>query len=343
MDIYQTIIKLFETNKDELNYITSSEDILDKLNKENLSIQEKIQILKEINLQNEIAFNKLKQSVTPVNKKKKINKQEEDLSQNIDKEEIETFKKEKIDVKDYLEKIYTCEFPDYIYDILPSPYDPLYEKIVTKIQLEVLLSIKSCLSLYNEMKDLEEVEELEYLKEEIKKLQSILNELNECIEEKDLEEEIIEKLPTNEKNKVIFLKLNGNNIPKKELESIASALYPSVLSLLSSIENNYFLRVKTYRADLLGIRSIRKGQLRILFQQLDNNTFIILNIFEKKCQTSQQYRNEVSLTTEQLNQFLLSLPFKIGSKDWEQYKKLEENELVDIMEILNKSVKIKKK
>lgn len=343
MDIENIVSTFFNEFKDELNYIHFPNLILTKLEQSNFTTQEKIQILKEINLQNEIIYNRLKQSLKITTKKKNQRKNEQDYLHPIKEEEISTIKKENINVKDYLEKIYTCEFSDYIYDILPSPYDPLYEKIVTKIELEVLLSIKSCISLYNEMEDLGEMQELEYIKQEIEKLENILDELNKCINEKDEEEIIEEILPNNEKNNIIFLKINGNNIPKKELESISTALYPSVLSLLSSIENNYFPRVKTYRSDLLGIRAMRKGQLRILFQQLDNNTFVILNIFEKKCQTSQQYRNEITLTKEQLNQFLSLLPFEIGSNDWEEYKNKEANELNDIIDILNKSIKIKKK
>lgn len=329
--------------KDEHGYYQFSNQILSQLEQDNISLEEQVVILKEIALHNkEIYYDLLKRNY------KKEKKTEKIIDSNQENQEIiSSTKKERqnqIDVSSYLEKLYLCDITDYIYDILPNPYDPFYNQIVTKIQLSLLSAKKEAYDFLFEIQD-SSSEDYSYIQEEIQKIDAMLEEIRICIEEKNEENNILEIIPTEEKrNHIIFLKSNGTNQIERDIKkNVSPQLYPLVLSLLSSIEVGYFPRIKTYNSNLLGIRAIRKNDLRILFQQLDDTTYIILSIFTKKCATSQQYHNDVNTTREQFLRWLELLPYHIGSKEWNSFIEEETKDLESITSLLSSPTTKEKK
>lgn len=119
-----------------------------------------------------------------------------------------------------------------------------------------------------------------------------------------------------EKNKLIYLMTDCNNISiVNDLKSIPIEYYDSFYRLLSSIQNGKFKNFKrigtksdTFKNSLM---EVKEHQTRIVFSQIDTNTYIILTLFLKKVDTSSDYkanlRNADSLYSKMKEQIFLEL------------------------------------
>lgn len=96
-------------------------------------------------------------------------------------------------------------------------------------------------------------------------------------------------------NKLIYLMTNCSNTSiVNDLKSVPIEYYDSFYRLLSSIQNGNFKDFKrigtksdTFKNSLM---EVREHQTRIVFSQIDTNTYIILTLFLKKVDTSSDYK-----------------------------------------------------
>ena len=142
---------------------------------------------------------------------------------------------------------------------------------------------------------------------------SILNDIKICIEYLKIKLSFIDKIDyevknnenSNELNNIIFLRSTmGNNYPLSDLESISDDYYYGINELYESIKNNTFKGVKRFSGNndkISGVSKVRYHLIRIVFDRLNENTYIILQVLIKKTQNDFGYLNTVSTRFSKYN------------------------------------------
>lgn len=102
----------------------------------------------------------------------------------------------------------------------------------------------------------------------------------------------------NTQNNLIYLMTDCDNISiTNDLKAIPTEYYDSFYRLLSSIRNGNFKNFKrigtksdTFRNALM---EVKEHQTRVVFSQINANTYIILTLFIKKVNTSSDYKSNL--------------------------------------------------
>ena len=205
---------------------------------------------------------------------------EEEIVEDIDEEEEEYI----YYYENILEAIKSGEdLKDAIYDNLPVLENGNYTNIIMRIILELVKEKE----VYEELKEVDP----EALKE-INKLDTMIDLIKNHHNVKD------EELSTGskEKNNIIFLKTSSGNIyAESDLASIDSEWYPAFKGLFETIEDGTFKNVKRLTSNRIsqGIPEVRDNGIRIVFDKVNRNTYIILDIFVKKSDHDKGYSNQL--------------------------------------------------
>ena len=170
-----------------------------------------------------------------------------------------------------------------IYDNLPVLENGNYGNII----LRILLELKNEKRVYEELKEVDPD-----ALEEIKRIDNMDSIIRGHHDVKD------EELSTgsNEKNNIIFLKTaSGNVYAESDLASIDSEWYPAFKGLIESIENGTFKNVKRLTSNPIsqGIPEVKDSGVRVVFDKVGSNTYIILDIFVKKSDHDKGYSNQL--------------------------------------------------
>lgn len=171
---------------------------------------------------------------------------------------------------------------------LPSTENKKYLNIVNRIKLELLKEIYE----YEKFKEEETDEkckemfekEIDFYKKVLKTIDYILT------EELDTSIEKSSKID----NHLIFLKTHSGSIyAENDLLSIKEEYYESFKELLESIKNGTFKNVKMFNKTnrvLGGISEVKGFKTRIVFDRIDKDKYVIINIFIKKSDNDKGYQ-----------------------------------------------------
>ena len=175
---------------------------------------------------------------------------------------------------------------------LPTIDNKNYVNIINRIKLELLKGIH----------DLEELKELETDNDfisEIEKEKLDTQSLIHMIQEVQTEKVEIDSVSSSiTKNNLVFLQSHsGSTYAENDLYSIAEEYYESFKDLILSIEDGTFKNVKRFSKNnniLKGISEVKDFKTRVIFDRIDKNTYVIIDIFVKKTDNDNGYRDALN-------------------------------------------------
>lgn len=171
---------------------------------------------------------------------------------------------------------------------LPSKNNSSYFKLINRIKIEIVKEISELMSMYRETTDDEFKNDIkETIDFENKKLKFV----KEAENDKEMQDELIIQ------NNIVFAKTNSGNIYAiEDIKSINSEYYASFLELYESIKNGTFKRVKrltTTNNKTNSVSEVRGFKTRIIFDKLDQNTYVVLQVAIKKSNFDRGYKESL--------------------------------------------------
>lgn len=266
-----TIQEQLQKYQNQFGMIINISELLKEL-KQNYPSSEILEIQKQILNHNNKINATIQNQITKIEKQPefipRIPKPESSISQNISKS---PGPKIEIDVSTYLNALRSAENQNEILEIVQNIVDTnLLNTIYYKLWEEIIF-YKRILC------DTNEPEDIEFCNHELTNLNNIVLVVSNYIE--ILKKGKSYKLHT---NKVIFLNDNGENCFLEDLDKIDHSEYPAFDSLLTSIINGTFNKLRTFYTSgnpIYEIRSVNKH--RILCDRLGKNVYIVLLGFKK--------------------------------------------------------------
>ena len=175
---------------------------------------------------------------------------------------------------------------------LPSRKNERYCDIINIILLQLNLILKDW---YECIQELElKKEEYEAAREEINNIYTKRRLLIDAFYQKDDEEE--DQETENIENQLLFLKTDAGNIQAiEEINGIDKSFYERIASLLNSIKDGTFKNVKrlTENDKVKGIPEVKAYQVRVVFERISSNQYVIISIFTKKTDSDKAYRQNL--------------------------------------------------
>ena len=175
---------------------------------------------------------------------------------------------------------------------LPSIKNERYCNIINRILLQLNLILKDWYACIQEL-ELKK-EEYEAAREEIKNIYARRRLLIDAFYQKDDEDE--DQETENIENQLLFLKTDaGNTQAIEEINGIDKSFYERIASLLNSIKDGTFKDVKrlTENDKVKGIPEVRAYQVRVVFERISSNQYVIISIFTKKTNSDKAYRQNL--------------------------------------------------
>lgn len=220
-------------------------------------------------------------------------------------------------IKEVQENITNEDLNQVIRENLPSKNNPNYFKIISRIMAEILKEIMD----YEEIKS-DSIGEEEII-EETQKLIDLdkrkINYIRNIKENSQSEEEVRE-------NNLYFLKTTSGNIYcLNDLDKIKNEYYESFDELFKSIKDGTFKGAKRLNSNnnkTSSLSEVRGFKTRVLFDKLDENTYIIIMCAVKKCDYDNGYKK--SLETRGLT-YRAMKPKILSQKDNQEYKNENKN------------------
>ena len=172
---------------------------------------------------------------------------------------------------------------------LPSIKNERYWEIINIILLQLNLILKDW---YECIQELElKKEEYEAAREEINDIYNRRRLLIDAFYQKDDEDE--DQETENIENQLLFLKTDAGNIQAiEEIKNIDPSFYERIAELLNSIKDGTFKNVKrlTENDKVKGIPEVKGYQVRVVFERISSNQYVIISIFTKKSNSDRAYR-----------------------------------------------------
>lgn len=220
-------------------------------------------------------------------------------------------------IKEVSEDINYEELNQVIRENLPSKNNPNYYKIISRMMAEILKEIME----YEEIKS-DSIGEEEII-EETQKLIDLnkrkINYIKNAKENSQIEAEVKE-------NNLYFLKTTSGNIYcLSDLDKIKNEYYESFNELFRSIKDGTFKGAKRLNSSnnkTSSLSEVRGFKTRVLFDKLDENTYIIIMCAVKKCDFDNGYKK--SIETRGLT-YRAMKPKILSQKDNQEYKKENKN------------------
>lgn len=219
-----------------------------------------------------------------------IENEEEDIDDDVEDEE-EEFNYYYENIKEAIKECKTIdEVKEAIYDNLPVTDNKKYLNIVRGIILALVKEKQSFIEAFEG----EDESTLEAVKEELDTFDFYIDTVRN---HRSIEKSEIKKNHGIKNNLVFLTTLSGNIYAEQDLSSINPEYYAGFKGLLESIENGTFKNVKRFSQSheiLKGISEVKDFKIRVVFDRLDKNTYIILDIFVKKTQVDAGYQDHVA-------------------------------------------------
>lgn len=174
-----------------------------------------------------------------------------------------------------------------VLDNLPSVDNKNYINIVNRIKLELLKEIYELDLLKQDEDDVEFIREIENEKFHIQKL---LDYIKLAVVSKI--DSISDTVSCNKNNLIFFQTTTGSVYAENDLYSISSEYYESYKELLLSIENGTFKNVRHFGSNnpiLQGFSEVRDFKTRVVFRRVNNDSYVIIDIFVKKSDNDKGY------------------------------------------------------
>ena len=215
-------------------------------------------------------------------------------------------------IKEVQENITNEDLNQVIRENLPSKNNPNYFKIISRIMAEILKEIMD----YEEIKS-DSIGEEEIIEETQKLIDLDKRKINfiRSTKEKETSEEEVKE------NNLYFLKTTSGNIYcLNDLDKIKNEYYESFEELFKSIKDGTFKRAKRLNSNnnkTSSLSEVRGFKTRVLFDKLDENTYIIIMCAVKKCDYDNGYKK--SIETRSLT-YRAMKPKLISQKDSKEYK-----------------------
>lgn len=240
------------------------------------------------------------------------------------KEELQELEDEDTDKTDeylyYYEEIKKCdkdmsfgEVEEIILNNLPSLDNSNYFNIIGYIKAEIG---REMMELYN-ICDESDVNFVNEINEYLDFYRHMLSFIDSVSTRKITEQE--EKTH----NRIIFLETTSGNVyAKDDLENIDLENYDSFKEIYESIKDGSFKNVKRFAANnkIKGLSQVKTWQTRLIFDRISKDTYIIINLFIKKCNTETTYAFDTISRRNALYQ----------SKKQEIIAKLNDEEFLDL-------------
>lgn len=175
-----------------------------------------------------------------------------------------------------------------IYDNMPSKENKNYVNIIRRIILELIKERE----IYDEYLSDEDASVRNDAILEQDKLDFIINRVKNHHNVKNEDTNQVNVI----KNNIIFLRTNSGNVyAENDLSSIDSEWYPAFRGLLESIEDGTFKNVKRLTSNRIsqGIPEVKDYGVRIVFDKVNPNTYIILDMFVKKSDHDKGYSEQL--------------------------------------------------
>lgn len=209
------------------------------------------------------------------------------------------------------------ELNQVIRENLPSKNNPNYSKIISRMMAEILKEIME----YEEIKS-DSIGEEEIIEETQKLIELNKRKIN-FIRNVDEKEKSGEET---KENNLYFLKTTSGNIYcLNDLDKIKNEYYESFDELFKSIKDGTFKGAKRLNSNnnkTSSLSEVRGFKTRVLFDKLDENTYIIIMCAVKKCDYDNGYKK--SLETRGLT-YRAMKPKILSQKDNQEYKKENKN------------------
>lgn len=215
-------------------------------------------------------------------------------------------------IKEIREDISIDELEKLIKENLPSKNNPNCFKIISRMMAEILKEIME----YEEIKS-DSIGEEEIIEETQKLIDLDKRKINfiRNAEEKSKNEDEVKE------NNLYFLKTTSGNIYcLNDLDKIKNEYYEGFEELFKSIKDGTFKGAKRLNSNnnkTSSLSEVRGFKTRVLFDKLDENTYIIIMCAVKKCDYDNGYKK--SLETRSLT-YRAMKPKLISQKDSKEYK-----------------------
>ena len=268
-----------------------------KLNEEELK-----NLYIEINNHNQQIYIETKKNINSYNIKKNSSEQEQEIKP-ITNEIINNNEDDdnEIDITFYKNQLSLCPSLEKINNYLPKRKNKDFNIIMNLLIIDILKEIKETNEIMATTYDIKEMCEWKKHLIEKKKLIDELVKHRDSIEDITIEEEQLSK------NNVIYLQSTSNNFYAiQDIKDIDIDYYKSFEELLNSIIDGTFKNIKAFKENkkLLGLLEVKNFKTRIVFRQINLNTYIVVAMFMKKYQKNLQYnenlinRNSIFIANE---------------------------------------------
>lgn len=219
------------------------------------------------------------------------------LGNNINGEQLEEkyieLEEDDVDVTEeylyYYEEIKNCdkdmpfdEVKEIIKNNLPSLDNSNYFNIIGYIKAEIG---REMMELYN-LCDGSDIKFVNEVNEYLNFYRQVLNVIDSLSYEK------LKEQTEKHENRIIFLETTSGNVyAKEDLENIDLESYESFKEIYESIKNGSFKNVKRFASNnkIKGLSQVKMWQTRLIFDRVNADTYIIINLFIKKCNTETTY------------------------------------------------------
>ncbi len=183
------------------------------------------------------------------------------------------------------------ELESDIEDVLPARSHNEYERILRRLQAELLRNINEVREFINaedlSISDRAELEtDIALDQKKILAIHAVLHKTQDVLTATE---------PVN--NDLILVPTSGGNIRiLDEIEHIDLSYYHKFEGLISSIKNGTFKGVKKLHGELAGLTEVkdRPSGARVTFMRLDKNTYAIISAFIKRSDNSAGYQKMVA-------------------------------------------------
>ena len=244
--------------------------------------------------------------------------QEESIDQEFEEEALFFYS----EVKD----LKTENIEENLEEVLPPRIHYNYERILRRIQAELLKEIK-------EIRDFMANESLE--KEEVLELKNDINDL--LIKINAISKELAktpEEIATSsvKENAIVFVPTTGGNIRVlDDMERIPASYYKKFDALFTSIKDGTFKGVKKMQGALDGLAEVRDipTGARVTFMRLDRNTYAIISAFVKKTVNNSGYQKMVENHYQNYRQQEQALKSNLSNPEFMELHAQYETELFD--------------
>ena len=301
---------------------------IDSDNIEGMSIDEMISLLDRKRRTAEIKREEIKKLSSAI---KSIETNKTETSEEVldidfnDEVEEDNFEEE---VEYYISEFFSLKKydKDSIIDVLPSPNNYDYERIVLRIIAELTHDIKDLKEIVITDSSNMSIDDLNEYKDEIISSYNKVSILKEILftEEKTEEQE-------DKKNKLIFVPIKGSEKIRvfEELKDVPDEECEGFIELLESIKNGTFKNIRRFvnNESLNGALEVKGYQVRILFQRLSKDCYAIISMFIKKQQNDSGYRKSLKLKYIEYKDMEKSLKESIKDPDFMKKQQEYEEEL----------------